>query len=900
MNRSTQSIVAASIAALTLTAASADVTVTQGDSAPTYSSTLNFDEVGGPTGVVSTDAWASLGISEFQAGDGVPQVGDFDAANGGWGLGDGNSFYGNFGVFITFDSDLTDFSAQVWDPSGPPGIFGGLSVIAFNDGVEVGFIHTTPAWGGVGDDWFNISATEGMVFDEVRILGFGFVAATFEIIPNVASANDMSPDGRFVVGSYDTNGDFFPDDGYRWDRLTDTFTIIPSVGTATGVDTILAVSDDGSTLVGNIPETSVQDFSHQAAIWTDEDGWEGLGWLPNADLCPSRSSGYEISGDGSVVVGLSWDGCSGRGFRWTRETGMEELQNLANGSNRASVLSGDGTVIAGFAQGAFNRTPATWDGPSLAGTLLDPPNGEIEGEFNGISDDGSIILGSWSMGELSFEAGMIVNGVPQKIGDGSMIPGWSGNPMDIADNGAIVGFDILLGARRAWIQPAGETGMFELVSYLESLGASVPEEISLEESTLRHALALLMICAGATASAGDNLVVTYQRIPGSAFSADDMSPDGRFVVGSIDADQDIVADGTYLWDRVADLFTVLPPEGLSAVAVSDDGTTVLGDMPDPVIPDPQIGVTAARWTAAGGWQSLGALPNALECPSRSNGYELSADGEVAVGLSWDGCSGRGFVWTPETGMLELEPLVSGGNRATVVSADGSVIAGFAQGISGRTPASWNADTLLGAPFDPPGATQGEYLGIRDDGSLLLGTAYMGGADGVFDAVRWTESGGMEVIGTGSIISGWAGKAMDIADNGTVVGFDNLFGNRLAWIQPLGDGPLVNLRDWAIDHGADIPANASLDVAQAISADGTVIIGHGFGATSYEGWVLTITQTCGDADLAEPYGALDFSDVLAFLTAFGDGDASADLAEPLGTFDFSDVIAFLGAFGAGCP
>jgi len=55
-----------------------------------------------------------------------------------------------------------------------------------------------------------------------------------------------------------------------------------------------------------------------------------------------------------------------------------------------------------------------------------------------------------------------------------------------------------------------------------------------------------------------------------------------------------------------------------------------------------------------------------------------------------------------------------------------------------------------------------------------------------------------------------------------------------------------------------------------------------------------------ADLAEPFGTLDFSDVLAFLTAFGSQDPAADLAEPVGVFDFSDALAFLAAFGAGCP
>ena len=63
---------------------------------------------------------------------------------------------------------------------------------------------------------------------------------------------------------------------------------------------------------------------------------------------------------------------------------------------------------------------------------------------------------------------------------------------------------------------------------------------------------------------------------------------------------------------------------------------------------------------------------------------------------------------------------------------------------------------------------------------------------------------------------------------------------------------------------------------------------------------TPSAGCNAADLAPPFGTLDFSDVIAFLTAFGSMDPAADLAPPFGTFDFSDVIAFLGAFGAGCP
>lgn len=61
----------------------------------------------------------------------------------------------------------------------------------------------------------------------------------------------------------------------------------------------------------------------------------------------------------------------------------------------------------------------------------------------------------------------------------------------------------------------------------------------------------------------------------------------------------------------------------------------------------------------------------------------------------------------------------------------------------------------------------------------------------------------------------------------------------------------------------------------------------------------ITPPC-DADLAAPCGVLDFSDALAFLTAFGKAEAAADLAEPFGVWDYSDVFAYLVAFGAGCP
>ena len=57
--------------------------------------------------------------------------------------------------------------------------------------------------------------------------------------------------------------------------------------------------------------------------------------------------------------------------------------------------------------------------------------------------------------------------------------------------------------------------------------------------------------------------------------------------------------------------------------------------------------------------------------------------------------------------------------------------------------------------------------------------------------------------------------------------------------------------------------------------------------------------CSGADFAEPYGQLNFLDVSAFLSAFGESNPAADF-DASGTFNFLDVSAFLSLYGDGCP
>jgi len=78
-------------------------------------------------------------------------------------------------------------------------------------------------------------------------------------------------------------------------------------------------------------------------------------------------------------------------------------------------------------------------------------------------------------------------------------------------------------------------------------------------------------------------------------------------------------------------------------------------------------------------------------------------------------------------------------------------------------------------------------------------------------------------------------------------------------------------------------------------------GAGFAWTPWGDYYLGLYGGGGNPCPADMNGdgVLDFFDVLAFLSAFSNGDLAADFV-PDGTLDFFDVLEFLGQFSAGCP
>ena len=55
-----------------------------------------------------------------------------------------------------------------------------------------------------------------------------------------------------------------------------------------------------------------------------------------------------------------------------------------------------------------------------------------------------------------------------------------------------------------------------------------------------------------------------------------------------------------------------------------------------------------------------------------------------------------------------------------------------------------------------------------------------------------------------------------------------------------------------------------------------------------------------ADLAEPFGVLNFFDVAAFIALYNDASPAADLAAPFGVLNFFDVAEYIALYNAGCP
>ena len=272
-------------------------------------------------------------------------------------------------------------------------------------------------------------------------------------------------------------------------------------------------------------------------------------------------------------------------------------------------------------------------------------------------------------------------------------------------------------------------------------------------------------------------------LPGGRMSyAVSVSADGSVVTGNSEFDPNVNLGRGFRWTEATGVVALenSPPETLfNAYDISDDGQIIVGvrGLSDT---GNFVGVEAARWTAANGVEGLGFVSNA---DKQSVAYATNSNGSVIVGEGGAGNGIPGFRWTATGGMQSLGPL--GDNYSTIatsVSADGSVVAGYA--VAAFVQAfRWTAqDGMLALGVVPPGLESFAW-DVSADGRVIVGQP----------AFRWTKAGGMREL---------RGLLNDVYN--------------------------LNMSGW------------DLFSANAVSADGTKIVGSGINPQGgYEGWYAHI-------------------------------------------------------------
>lgn len=348
-------------------------------------------------------------------------------------------------------------------------------------------------------------------------------------------------------------------------------------------------------------------------------------------------------------------------------------------------------VWAAVSGGAAYAAPPDIQPPQL-------PAGATSGSASVVSGDGTVIAGAatiggvtniytWSLGAASVARGRLgtftFNGVSAASYDGAVLTGTSsssGTPGHAYRWTAATGF-VDLG------NPAPSGGL--TFGGLSALGISYDGNTIVGQTSLNSTRPFIW-------RAGSGFQV-LDALPSGFTSggAQKVSGDGAAVVGLLFGATTAAQRGFVWKNGTFTVIPVLPIAGLtrsSARAVNRDGSVVAGDSQDNSGAGAQI---AFRWTAATGPQSLGTLANT----DWSLSSAISGDGSRVVGQTGNnaGSLTYGFLWTTSDGMRSLDGVMAGLGigagwhltSALSISDDGQIIVG-----SGRDPANQSSSYVL--------------------------------------------------------------------------------------------------------------------------------------------------------------------------------------------------------------
>jgi probable HAF family extracellular repeat protein len=233
---------------------------------------------------------------------------------------------------------------------------------------------------------------------------------------------------------------------------------------------------------------------------------------------------------------------------------------------------------------------------------------------------------------------------------------------------------------------------------------------------------------------------------------------------------------------------------------------------------------------------LGDLPGGTEF---SEAYDVSADGSVVVGWASSALGFEAIRWTASGGMMALGDLPGAEftSRAFSVSADGSVVVGEGFSVGGHEAFRWTAEEgMVGLGDLPGGGGLGSAaFGVSADGSVVVGR---GNSNGGVEAIRWTASDGVISLGDlpgGDFYSSASGVSADgsIVVGGSKSSSSGVFGEAFRMSAP---GTLQSL--YAL---GDLPGGAFASGAFDVTADGSVVVGVGTSASGGEAFRWTAEE-----------------------------------------------------------
>ena len=205
-------------------------------------------------------------------------------------------------------------------------------------------------------------------------------------VTNTWSNYALSGDGTVMAANY--GGEI-----YRWTAAGG----FEDLGPGDPYSSSIGISRDGSTIVSGYIGS---DGFSRPALW-NASGLVDLGHPHNGckKIGNSWGSGYGVSGNGKVAVGLAWTCTAAEGFEWTEKTGNLSLGHPAgNHSSRASAISANAKTIVGFWEDPTGpRRPVRWVGGNHDLFL----GAKTIGEATAVNSDGTHIVGQ-SVGKSGY------------------------------------------------------------------------------------------------------------------------------------------------------------------------------------------------------------------------------------------------------------------------------------------------------------------------------------------------------------------------------------------------------------------------------------------------------------------------------------------------------------------